>query len=172
MASIQPGSERVVLTTLEVSFDKFKRTRFARPVQPLNASIQPEIISLQVRAFVWKAVTAGSATGYFHHCQHQTPASHNAACTATFLAGRIGTDHHSNTNRAASERSAFFCEQAIRQPNPHRCELSVETTCGSKPLVQNLVLSYQQSSIKTGILETSTSAPYPVNPHSARAAAA
>jgi len=57
-----PESERVVLTDLgSLYFDKTAEDPALKdPVQPLNASIQPAITSLQVRASVWKAVTVGS----------------------------------------------------------------------------------------------------------------
>jgi len=57
-----PESERVILTDLgSLYFDKIAEDPALKdPVQPLNASIQPEITSVQVRASVWKAVTVGS----------------------------------------------------------------------------------------------------------------
>ena len=57
-----PEGERVILTDLgSLYFDKLAEDPgLKNGIQPLNASIQPPIISMQVRAFVWKAVTAGS----------------------------------------------------------------------------------------------------------------
>ena len=57
-----PENERVVLTDLgSIYFEKTAEDPALKdPVQPLNASIQPEITALQVRASVWKAVTVGS----------------------------------------------------------------------------------------------------------------
>ena len=82
-----PEGERVVLTDLgSLAFDKFKEDPVRKdPVQPLNASIQPAIISLQVRAFVWKAVTTGSdqQTIFIIVNDQSGQPLNNAACTAT-----------------------------------------------------------------------------------------
>ncbi len=57
-----PESERVVLTDLgSLYFDKMNEDPALKAaVQPLNASIQPLVTSLQVKAFVWKALTMQS----------------------------------------------------------------------------------------------------------------
>ncbi|HUI89569.1 MAG TPA: hypothetical protein VLX61_12685 [Anaerolineales bacterium] len=54
-----PEGERVVLTNLgSLYFEKLSEDPALKdPDQPLNASIQPAVTSLQLRAFVWKAVT-------------------------------------------------------------------------------------------------------------------
>jgi hypothetical protein len=57
-----PEGERVVLTDLgSLYFDKLAEDAGRRdPVQPLDASIQPQVTALRVRASVWKAVTVAS----------------------------------------------------------------------------------------------------------------
>ncbi len=57
-----PEGQRVVLTDLgSLFFDKEGEDPAREaPLPPLNASIQPQIISLQVSAFVQKAITSGS----------------------------------------------------------------------------------------------------------------
>jgi len=57
-----PESERVILTDLgSLYFDKLSEDPARKdPMQPLNASIQLEITSIQLRASVWKAVTVES----------------------------------------------------------------------------------------------------------------
>ena len=99
-----PEGVRVVLTDLgSLAFDNFKEDPARKdPVRPLHASIQQlEIISLQVRAFVWKAVTAGSdqqAIFIIVNDQSGQPLN-NAACTATIhWLGESAQIIHSNTN--------------------------------------------------------------------------
>jgi hypothetical protein len=81
-----PEGERVVLTDLgSLYFDKLNEDPGLRdPVQPLNASIQPLITSLQVRAFVWKAVTVGSdqQTIFIVADDQSGRPFNNASCTA------------------------------------------------------------------------------------------
>ena len=81
-----PEGERVTLTDLgSLYFDKLAEDpALKNAVQTLNASIQPLIISLQVRAFVWKAVTMGSdQQSIFIIVNNQSGQPiNNAACTA------------------------------------------------------------------------------------------
>lgn len=82
-----PEGERVILTDLgSLYFDKLAEDPgLKNSVQPLNASIQPPIISLQVRAFVWKAVTVGSDQQSIFIIAHDQSGQslNNAACIAT-----------------------------------------------------------------------------------------
>jgi hypothetical protein len=82
-----PESERVILTDLgSLYFDKLSEDPALKdPMQPLNASIQPEITSLQLRASVWKAVTVESdQQTIFIVANDQTGKPiDDAACTAT-----------------------------------------------------------------------------------------
>jgi len=82
-----PEGERVVLTDLgSLYFDKLAEDPgLKNAVQSINASIQPPIISLQVRAFVWKAVTVGSdQQSIFIIANDQSGKPINdAACAAT-----------------------------------------------------------------------------------------
>ncbi|MGA7195382.1 MAG: hypothetical protein WBW94_17320 [Anaerolineales bacterium] len=82
-----PQDERVVLTDLgSLYFDKLGEDPALKNAVPsLNASIQPAILSLQVRASVWKAVTLGSdQQTIFIVVNDQSGRSlNNSACTAT-----------------------------------------------------------------------------------------
>ena len=82
-----PEGERVILTDLgSLYFDKLAEDPgLKNAVQSINASIQPRIISLQVRAFVWKAVTVGSdrQTIFIVANDQSGKPINNAACTAT-----------------------------------------------------------------------------------------
>jgi hypothetical protein len=103
-----PESERVVLTDLgSLAFDKFKEDPVRKdPVSPLNASIQPAIISLQVRAFVWKAVTTGSGqqTIFIIVNDQSGQPLNEAACTATIhWLGEAAQIITGNTNSSGIE---------------------------------------------------------------------
>ena len=82
-----PEGERVVLTDLgSLYFDKLDEDPgLKNPIQSLNASIQPAILSLQVRASVWKALTVASdQQTIFIVADDQSGRSlNNSACTAT-----------------------------------------------------------------------------------------
>ena len=82
-----PEGERVILTDLgSLYFDKLAEDpALKNAVQTLNASIQPQIISLQVRAFVWKAVTVESdqQSIFIIATDQSGQPLDNAACTAT-----------------------------------------------------------------------------------------
>jgi len=103
-----PESERVVLTDLgSLAFDKFKEDPVRKdPVSPLNASIQPAIISLQVRAFVWKAVTTGSdqQTIFIIVNDQSGQPLNEAGCTATIhWLGEAAQIITGNTNSSGIE---------------------------------------------------------------------
>ena len=103
-----PESERVVLTDLgSLAFDKFKEDPVRKdPVSPLNASIQPAIISLQVRTFVWKAVTTGSdqQTIFIIVNDQSGQPLNEAGCTATIhWLGEAAQIITGNTNSSGIE---------------------------------------------------------------------
>ena len=81
-----PEGERVILTDLgSLYFDKLHEDPARKdPVQPLNASIQQLVTSLQVRASVWKAVTVRSdqQTIFIVANDQSGKPINNAACTA------------------------------------------------------------------------------------------
>ncbi len=83
----RPDGQRVVVSDLgRVYFDKLgEDPALLPPVLPLSASIEPPILTLQVRAFVWKAVTLSSDQQLiFLIVQDQrSQAVANADCNAT-----------------------------------------------------------------------------------------
>lgn len=83
----RPDGQRVVVSDLgRVYFDKLgEDPALLPPVPPLSASIQPPILTLQVRAFVWKAVTLSTDQQLiFLIVQDQrSQAVANADCSAT-----------------------------------------------------------------------------------------
>ena len=81
-----PEGERVILTDLgSLYFDKLGEDPARKdPVQPLNASARELITSVQVRAFVWKAVTLGSdrQTMFIIAYDQSGRPLENSSCTA------------------------------------------------------------------------------------------
>ena len=98
-----PENERVVLTDLgSLYFDKSNQDpALEAAVPPLNASIQQLLItSLQVRAFVWKAVTTGNdqQTIFIVANDQSGRPVNNAACTSTIHWINGSQAVHSATN--------------------------------------------------------------------------
>jgi hypothetical protein len=93
----RPDGQRVVVSDLgRVYFDKLgEDPSLLPPVPPLSAGFQPPILALQVRAFVWKAVTLSSDQQLIFlivQDQRSQPVA-NADCSATvhWPDGRIDT---------------------------------------------------------------------------------
>ncbi len=82
-----PDGQRVVLADLgSLYFEKLSEDPALKdPSQPLNASTQPATTSIQLRAFVWKAVTVETdqQTIYIIANDQSGRSFNNSSCTAT-----------------------------------------------------------------------------------------